>query len=197
MNSASERTGPSEPVADSRRYPPRPVVGVGGILIEEGKVLLVRRGREPLKGHWSIPGGAVNTGERLEDAVCRELREETGLAVKPLFLVAVFERLMPDEKGATEYHYVLIDYVCGLQDGVSPEEAKPGDDADELGWFALDEAETMLMTPGTFDVVATAMVAWDAWRAQEGDPRAGLFLRLDSMETPAAEASRREGESRA
>lgn len=165
---------------DSRRYPARPVVGVGGIVIDEGKVLLVRRGREPLKGYWSIPGGAVETGERLEAAVCRELWEETGLSVEPLFLAAVFQRLMPDAKGETEYHYVLIDYVCGIAEGASPAEARPGDDADELGWFALDEAETMLMTPGTLDVVASALVAWDAWRTQEGDPLAGLYLRLET-----------------
>jgi ADP-ribose pyrophosphatase YjhB (NUDIX family) len=181
---------------DSRRYPARPVVGVGGIVIDEGKVLLVRRGREPLKGYWSIPGGAVNTGEPLEAALRRELQEETGLPVEPLFLVAVFERLMPDASGNTEYHYVLIDYVCGIAGDVEPADARPGDDADEVGWFALDEAETMLMTPGTFDVVAKALLAWDAWRTHDGDPRAGLYLNVDTVAERSAEGSAQEGECR-
>lgn len=189
--------GSREPATeDSRRYPARPVVGVGGIVIDEGKVLLVRRGREPLKGYWSIPGGAVNTGERLEAALCRELQEETGLPVEPLFLVAVFERLMPDASGRTEYHYVLIDYVCGIAGDAEPAQVRPGDDADEVGWFALDEAETMLMTPGTFDVVAKALLAWDAWRTQEGDPRAGLYLKAETVAERGMQGSAQEGERR-
>ncbi len=171
--------GKASTTRESRRYPNRPVVGVGGVMIDEGKVLLVRRGTEPLRGHWSIPGGAVETGERLEEAVCREVLEETGLTVEPLFLVAVFQRLMPDQSGSTEYHYVLVDYVCRVLSG----NPLPGDDADEVGWFALDEAETMLMTPGTFDVVAGALVAYDAWRTQQGNPHAGLYLSLESSAT--------------
>lgn len=160
---------------DSRRYPARPVVGVGAIVIDEGKVLLVRRGHAPLQGRWSIPGGGVNTGEMLEEAACRELQEETGLRGEPLFLAAVFERVMPDAEGRAEYHYVLIDYVCRVIGG----EAAPGDDADELGWFALDEAETLEMTPGTFAVVARSFVAYDAWRAGgQGSPLGGLYLDL-------------------
>lgn len=173
---------------DSRRYPARPVVGVGAIVINEGKVLLVRRGHAPLQGHWSIPGGGVNTGETLEAAVCRELQEETGLRGEPLFLAAVFERVMPDSSGRAEYHYVLIDYACRIVGGV----AAPGDDADELGWFALGEAEALEMTPGTFAVVARAFVAHDAWRAGgQGSRLGGLYLNLDH---PVAGAP--EGETR-
>jgi 8-oxo-dGTP diphosphatase len=167
--------------ADSRRYPARPVIGVGGIVIHDGKVLLVQRGREPLKGYWSVPGGAVETGERLEEALCREVLEETGLRVQPRFLAAVFERLMADATERTEFHYVLIDYVCEL-DGASPDEvvAHAGDDAADLGWFELDEIETMKMTPGTAEVISHALVAYDCWRAKRQDPTAGLFLRLGS-----------------
>lgn len=164
-----------------RRYPARPVAGVGAVVIHEGKVLLVQRGREPLKGYWSIPGGAIETGETLETALRREVLEETGLAVEPLFLTAVFERLMPDAEGRTEFHYVLIDYVCALPAGeaaASTEQA--GDDADALGWFALDEAETLRMTAGTYEVIAKAWVAYDCWRATGESPCAGLYLRLPS-----------------
>ena len=171
-SSAENRT----PVPDVRRYPARPIVGVGGIIVRDGTVLLVQRGREPLKGYWSVPGGAVNTGERLEDAMLREVMEETGLHVEPLFLAAVFERLMPDEAGGMEYHYVLMDYVCHVVAG----EAAAGDDAADLAWFQLDEIENLRMTPGTYEVIVSAMVAYDVWRTQEGDPRAGLYLRLSS-----------------
>lgn len=176
------------PPADSRRYPTRPVVGVGAIVIDEGKVLLVRRGHEPLRGYWSIPGGGVNAGEKLEEAVCRELQEETGLIGEPLFLAAVFERVTPDAGGITEYHYVLIDYVCRIVGG----EAAAADDADELGWFALDEAETLLMTPGTLDVVARALVAYDGWRANSAGARhGGLYLNLDHTITSMPEGDTR------
>lgn len=179
---------PISPSPDTRHYPARPVVGVGAIVIDEGKVLLVRRGHDPLQGYWSIPGGGVNTGETLEAAVCRELREETGLIGEPLFLAAVFERLMPDANGTTEYHYVLIDYVCRIIGG----EAAPDDDADALGWFALDEAETLQMTPGTFDVLARALVAYDAWRGSStGSPHSGLYLNLDHTITGTPEGETR------
>jgi len=161
----------------SRRYPARPVVGVGAVVVHEGKVLLVQRGHEPLMGYWSIPGGAVETGERLEQALLREVMEETGLAVKPLFLTAVFERLMPDFEGKTEFHYVLIDFVCALVDAVAPGAmpgATAGDDAAALGWFALDEAATLPMTAGTYEVVAKAMVAYDQWRASGDTSQADL-----------------------
>src|SRR6476620_7800367 len=99
------------PDASSRRYPERPILGVGAIVIESGRVLLVERGREPLKGYWSIPGGVVEAGEKLVDGVRREALEETGLEVDPVRVVEIFERIMRDAAGAAEYHYVLIDYL--------------------------------------------------------------------------------------
>jgi len=137
---------------DSRRYPPRPVLGVGALIIEEGRILLVERGREPLKGYWSLPGGAVETGERLEDAMRREVREETGLEVETVCLLEIFERIMPDPEGRTEYHYVLVDYLCRPAAG-APVAA---DDASRVEWFTEEEAGALRITEGTPAVIRRA-----------------------------------------
>ncbi len=95
-----------------REYPDRPIVGVGAVIIKDGKVLLVKRGQEPGYGTWSIPGGAVNLGERLSQAIEREVLEETGLVVKAGEMVKVYEPVIRDDKGRVRYHYVLIDFIC-------------------------------------------------------------------------------------
>jgi 8-oxo-dGTP diphosphatase len=138
---------------NSRRYPPRPVLGVGALIFEDRKVLLVERGREPLAGYWSLPGGGVETGERLEDAVAREVLEETGLHVTVDSVAAVFERLMPDQLGQCEYHYVLIDFYCTP---TGEGNLQPGDDSSKAEWFALDELPALRMTDGTLDVINSA-----------------------------------------
>jgi 8-oxo-dGTP diphosphatase len=117
-------------VADDRRYPKRPILGVGAIIIEAGRILLVERGREPLKGYWSLPGGAVEVGEQLTEAVRRETLEETGLEIEPMSVVEIFERIMRDAAGAAEYHYVLVDYLSRVTGG----ELRAGDDVSRVQW---------------------------------------------------------------
>ena len=128
------------------------MLGVGALIIENGRILLVERGREPLRGYWSLPGGVVETGERLEFAVRREVREETGLEVEVLHLLEVFERIMTDEDGQVEYHYVLIDYVCRPTGGT----LCAADDASAVRWFAPEEIAGLKITEGTPAVIAKA-----------------------------------------
>src|SRR5271169_4138219 len=95
-----------------REYPETPLVGVGAIIIEDGRVVLVKRGHAPLLGEWSIPGGVLEVGETVRQAAIREAREETGLTVEPSDLLGVFDRVLLDEQGRVRYHYVLIDFLC-------------------------------------------------------------------------------------
>jgi 8-oxo-dGTP diphosphatase len=133
----------------SRRFPAYPLLGVGGIVFVDGKVLLVERGKPPLEGLWSLPGGLVETGERLEDAVVREVFEETGLRVAAHSLATVFERIMPDAAGRAEYHYVLVDFYCTLLGG----DVRAGDDSSRAEWFDLSAHPNLSMTAGTREVI--------------------------------------------
>ena len=141
-------------MSESRRYPLRPLLGVGALIFdgtgETPRVLLVERGKPPLVGYWSLPGGIVETGERLEDALVREVAEETGLAVTANSNATVFERIMPDPSGCCEYHYVLIDFYCSVQGG----DLRPGDDSKSTAWFPLTELSGLPMTEGTREVIA-------------------------------------------
>src|SRR6266852_3152490 len=139
-------------MSDSRRYPPRPILGVGAIIIEAERVLLVERGREPLKGYWSLPGGVLEVGEKLADGLSREVLEETGLAIEPLSVVEIFERIMRDATGAAEYHYVLIDYLCRVTGGV----LRPGDDVSQARWVERACLGQYRLTEGTLPVIDKA-----------------------------------------
>lgn len=136
----AERITP--PMSSPRQHPERPVVGIGGVVIERGQALLIRRGSEPLRGHWSIPGGILELGETLVEGVARELLEETGLEVRVLDLIEVFERITADDHGTDAgkgarplYHYVIADYLCERISG----EARPASDVTEVAWAAEDE----------------------------------------------------------
>lgn len=134
-----------------REYPDSPLVGVGAIIIDAGRVLLVKRGHPPLQGEWSIPGGVLEVGETLRDAAIREAREETGVTVETAELLGVYDRVLrdQDEKGRTRYHYVLIDFLCRRVAG----EAVASGDADDVRWFTLAEAERLGLAEDTRDVV--------------------------------------------
>jgi ADP-ribose pyrophosphatase YjhB (NUDIX family) len=125
---------------------------VGALIFEDGKILLVERGKEPLKGYWSLPGGIVETGEKLVDGIRREVAEETGLDVDPYFMFEIFERIIPDSEGNTEYHYVLIDYLCRRLAGV-PSAAT---DASRVAWVAEQNLRDYRLTDGTLEVIERA-----------------------------------------
>jgi 8-oxo-dGTP diphosphatase len=135
-----------------RRYPKRPLVGVGAIIFRRDRILMAQRGKQPLQGWWSLPGGALELGESLEDAVCREVLEETGLVVRPVQLFEVFERIMRDDAGASEYHYVLIDYVCRVTGGT----LCPGDDVCSVEWVRRADLPKLQITEGTLAVIERA-----------------------------------------
>ncbi len=123
----------------AREYPERPIVGVGAIIFQDVRVLLVRRGNAPMRGEWSLPGGALEVGETLEQGVRREVLEETGLQVDPTAVVEVLDRIARDQSGRVQYHYVLIDFLCCITGGT----ASCGTDATELRWATLDELDTV------------------------------------------------------
>jgi 8-oxo-dGTP diphosphatase len=135
--------------SNSRRYPAYPLLAVGALIFGEEGVLLVERGRPPLEGYWSLPGGLVETGERLEDALIREVSEETGLAVEPGRIATIFERIMPEASGRCEYHYVLVDFYCRVEGG----DLRAGDDSKKVGWFPISDLGSLKLTAGTLEVI--------------------------------------------
>ncbi len=134
---------------EGRRYPKHPLIGVGALIYDRDRVLMAERGGEPLKGWWSIPGGLVETGESLDDAIRREVREETGLEVRPLGVLQIFERIMRDTQGAAEYHYVLVDYVCRITGGT----LRAGDDVSRVEWVRRRDLKKLKITEGTLTVI--------------------------------------------
>jgi 8-oxo-dGTP diphosphatase len=133
----------------SREYPDRPLLGVGGVIIHEGRALLVRRASEPLKGEWSIPGGLVELGEKLIDAVKREVHEETGLQVEPGEVLELFDSIWRDAEGRCQYHYVLVDYLCRVTGG----ELNAASDVSEVRWATEAELPTFSLRPATEAVI--------------------------------------------
>ena len=140
---------PGLPVAEQREYPKQPLIGVGAIIVQSGRVVLVKRGHAPLAGEWSIPGGVLEIGETMREGVIREAHEETGLAIEPLELLGVFDRLTRDERGQVVYHYVLVDFLCRVVGG----DLKAADDAVEACWFNSDEVAGLSLPPDTLKAV--------------------------------------------
>ena len=138
-----------------REYPAQPVVGVGAVVLDGDRVLLVKRGHEPLKGEWSLPGGAVELGETLETAAAREVREETGVNVDVGPIVEVVDRLRHDPDGRVQYHYVLVDFLCHPS---GTTQAAAGSDADAAVWATLGELEALGVAKAAVRVIEHAIV---------------------------------------
>lgn len=122
----------------AKEYPSRPVVGVGGVIVRGDRALIIKRAHEPRRGEWSIPGGTVEVGERLTDALRRELREETGLDVEVGPVLELFDRIHHDPEGRVRYHFVIVDYLCHAPDG----DAVAGTDAEAVAWVTGEELDT-------------------------------------------------------
>jgi 8-oxo-dGTP diphosphatase len=133
----------------AREYPDRPIVGVGAVVIDGDRVLLVRRANEPLKGEWSLPGGAVETGETLRDAIKREVLEETGLEVAVGAVVEVLDRIRRDGDGRVRFHYVLVDFVCRPSGGT----LCCASDADEAAWVTVADLPAYHVADATVAVI--------------------------------------------
>jgi 8-oxo-dGTP diphosphatase len=125
-----------------RLYPDQPVVGIGAVIIQDGKIALIKRGNEPSKGKWTIPGGLVELGESLEAAVIRETKEEVSLEVDNPRLIGVVDNVDLDEEGKVKYHYVIIDYLLQVKSG----NIQAASDAEELRWVPFDEVENYTLT---------------------------------------------------
>ena len=134
----------------TRAYPDRPVLGVGAVVVQDGRVVLVKRAQEPLKGEWSLPGGVVELGETLEEAVAREVAEETGLQVSVGAVIDVFDRIMRDAREQVEFHFVLVDYLCRPIGGT----LTAGSDASDVARADPAALGPYRLTRKTIDVIA-------------------------------------------
>jgi 8-oxo-dGTP diphosphatase len=132
-----------------RKFPELPLVGVGAIIIERDRVLLVKRAHPPIQGQWSIPGGVLEVGEMVREAAIREAREETGLIVEPGELLGVYDRILRDPEKRVQYHYVLIDFLCRAVGG----ELQAATDATEVRWFTREDLPALNLAEDTQDVI--------------------------------------------
>jgi ADP-ribose pyrophosphatase YjhB (NUDIX family) len=148
-----------------REFPETPLVGVGAVVVKEGRVLLIRRGNEPMKGHWSLPGGMLELGETLTDGVVREVREETGLAVEPVELIELLDRIHREGQ-RVRYHYVIADYLCRVVGGA----LRAASDADAARW--VERAEWNSHSALKLDPITVLVIekGWQrAWTLSKGE----------------------------
>jgi 8-oxo-dGTP diphosphatase len=136
-------------VAETREYPKQPLIGVGAIIVDAGKVVLIKRGHPPLEGEWSIPGGVLEVGETMREGVIREAREETSLLVEPMGLLGVYDRVLRDDRGHVLYHYVLVDFLCRRIAG----ELRAAGDAADAKWLSAQETSALSLPPDTTEVI--------------------------------------------
>lgn len=155
---------PSRAVTLSRRYPGAPLVGTAATVFDDtGRVLLVQRGHAPRQGQWGLPGGLLDLGERLEDGVRREVREECTIEINVGGVVTTFESLDWDDEGRLEFHYVIIEYWATLLSG----EACAADDAAAVAWADLAALDAYALLPDTLDVIRAAQALWEKNRGLE------------------------------
>jgi mutator protein MutT len=140
-------------MTDGREYPSVPRVGVGAVVLDNGRVLLVRRGKPPLMGKWSLPGGMVELGETTREAIRREVAEECGLEIRVGEVAGILDRVVRDAEGRIRYHWVLVDYVAFLESGT----LCAASDADEAQWVDVDDVERLDTTDGLMDMIRRAV----------------------------------------
>lgn len=136
-----------------RDYPERPIIGVGAVIVRDDRALLVRRATEPLLGEWSVPGGALELGEKLRDGAAREALEETGLRVEVGEVLDLFDSIFTDGDGRTQYHYVLVDFLCRPVAG----EAIAGSDVSEVKWVTEKDLAALDLRGSIAEVVRKAL----------------------------------------
>ncbi|MBS1801403.1 MAG: NUDIX hydrolase [Acidobacteria bacterium] len=143
-------------IREGREYPRAPVAGVAAVVVCGEEVLLIRRGREPLLGAWSLPGGALELGETTAEGVVREVFEETGIHVQPIEVAATLDRILRDDAGRVQFHYILVEWLCFCE---SPNELVCGDDAAEARWVRRAElfSETYALDATTLGVIESAL----------------------------------------
>lgn len=139
-------------MSDGREYPSVPRVGVGAVVLDGGRVLLVRRGKPPLAGKWSLPGGLLELGETTAEAARREVAEECGLQIRVGEVAGVLDRVVRDAGGRIRYHWVLVDHVAFVESGT----LCAASDADEAQWVEVDEVSRLDTTDGLLDMIKRA-----------------------------------------
>ncbi|HXD98960.1 MAG TPA: NUDIX hydrolase [Candidatus Acidoferrum sp.] len=148
-------------MSDGREYPSVPRVGVGAVVLDAGRVLLVRRGKPPLAGKWSLPGGMLELGETTAEAARREVAEECGLQIRVGEVAGILDRVVRDVEGRIRYHWVLVDYVAFVESG----ELCAASDADEAQWVEVDEVVRLDTTDGLLDMIRRAQALAERERA--------------------------------